>query len=159
MSIGDRIRFFRTKYGMTQKTLGRILGFPARNADVRLTQYETGARTPNHELVKKIATVFNINPAALNIPEFNVTSIMQTFFELEDKYGLYVKIENDKEIVLEQETEYPTVLCESIKEWFEKRNEVENGNITRHEYDKWRYNFYVDDEESKSKQGQNKGGT
>ena len=47
MAIGERIHFFRTMRGMTQKYLGMLLGFPEKSADVRLAQYETGARTPN----------------------------------------------------------------------------------------------------------------
>ena len=46
MAIGERIHFFRNMRGMTQKYLGQLLGFPEKSADVRLAQYETGARTP-----------------------------------------------------------------------------------------------------------------
>ena len=46
MAIGERIHFFRTLRGMTQKYLGMAVGFPERSADVRLAQYETGTRTP-----------------------------------------------------------------------------------------------------------------
>ena len=46
MAIGERIHFFRLLRGMTQKYLGRALGFPEKSADVRLAQYETGSRTP-----------------------------------------------------------------------------------------------------------------
>ena len=45
MAIGERIHFFRTLRGMTQKYLGMALGFPEKSADVRLAQYETGSRT------------------------------------------------------------------------------------------------------------------
>lgn len=36
MATGERIRFFRTLRGMTQKYLGLLLGFPESSADVRL---------------------------------------------------------------------------------------------------------------------------
>ena len=36
MATGERIRFFRTLRGMTQKYLGLMLGFPDNSADVRL---------------------------------------------------------------------------------------------------------------------------
>ena len=42
MAIGERIHFFRTMRGMTQKYLGMALGFPEKSADVRLAQYENG---------------------------------------------------------------------------------------------------------------------
>ena len=50
MAIGERIHFFRTLRGMTQKYLGMAVGFPERSADVRLAQYETGTRTPKADL-------------------------------------------------------------------------------------------------------------
>ena len=39
MAIGERISFFRNLRGMTQKYLGVRVGFPEKNADVRLAQY------------------------------------------------------------------------------------------------------------------------
>ena len=55
MAIGERIHFFRNKCGLTQKQLGKLLGFPEKSADVRLAQYETGSRTPKaaqlHEML------------------------------------------------------------------------------------------------------------
>ena len=46
MAIGQRIRFFRNRKGMTQKYLGEILGFIGRTSDVRMAQYESEARVP-----------------------------------------------------------------------------------------------------------------
>ena len=36
MAIGERIRHFRNKRGLTQKQLGTAVGFPEKSADVRL---------------------------------------------------------------------------------------------------------------------------
>jgi len=44
MAIGERIHFFRTLRGMTQKYLGMAVGFSERFARVRLAQ--DGKRTP-----------------------------------------------------------------------------------------------------------------
>lgn len=46
MAIGERIHFFRTLRGMTQKYLGVRLGFDEKSADVRIAQYESGTRSP-----------------------------------------------------------------------------------------------------------------
>ena len=51
MAIGERIHFFRILRGMTQKYLGTIVGFPERNADVRLAQYETGQENRKRNLL------------------------------------------------------------------------------------------------------------
>ncbi len=55
MAIGERIHFFCTMRGMTQKYLGMLLGFPEKSAGVRLAQYETGARTPKADLTASLA--------------------------------------------------------------------------------------------------------
>ncbi|MCQ4841913.1 helix-turn-helix domain-containing protein, partial [Neglectibacter timonensis] len=46
MAIGQRIKFFRNRKGMTQKQLGEQLGFMGKTSDVRMAQYESEARVP-----------------------------------------------------------------------------------------------------------------
>ena len=48
MSPGRRIRHYRMQRGMTQKTLGIAAGFSPETADIRIAQYESGARMPKH---------------------------------------------------------------------------------------------------------------
>ena len=45
MAIGERIHFFRTKRGMTQKYAGGQIGFDEKSADVRMAQYEKETRS------------------------------------------------------------------------------------------------------------------
>ena len=51
MSIGERIRYIRNLRGMTQKELGKAIGFDDRTADIRIAQYESGTRTPKANYV------------------------------------------------------------------------------------------------------------
>ena len=46
MAIGQRIKYFRNRIGMTQKQLGEKLGFKGKTSDVRMAQYESEARVP-----------------------------------------------------------------------------------------------------------------
>ncbi len=55
MAIGKRIKFFRKKKELTQKQLGRMLGFLGKTSDVHMTQYEAEARIPKQELIKTMA--------------------------------------------------------------------------------------------------------
>jgi len=73
MAIGERIRFFRIMRGMTQKSLGTLLGFPEKSADVRLAQYETGTRTPKAELTASLAHALDMSPHALTVPDIDST--------------------------------------------------------------------------------------
>ena len=95
MAIGERIRFFRNLRGMTQKHLGRLLGFPEKSADVRMAQYETGVRTPKADVVNTLAGVLDVSPRALNVPDIDsLAGIAHTLFALEDTYGLSVAKED-----------------------------------------------------------------
>ena len=91
MAIGERIHFFRTMRGMTQKYLGMALGFPEKSADVRLAQYENGSRTPKADVTAALAQVLDVSPKALGVPDIDsYTGLMHTLFTLEDRYGLEV---------------------------------------------------------------------
>ena len=45
-----------------------IHGFPENTADVRIAQYETNARTPREELLKKLAQVLGVQKEILTVP-------------------------------------------------------------------------------------------
>lgn len=59
MAIGQRIKFFRNRKGMTQKQLGEQLGFMGKTSDVRMAQYESEARVPKIDLVKQMSQIAN----------------------------------------------------------------------------------------------------
>ena len=100
MAIGERIHFFRTLRGMTQKYLGMALGFPEKSADVRLAQYENGSRTPKADLTAALAQILEVSPHALAVPDIDsYVGLMHTLFTLEDRYGLKI-CECDGEIHL-----------------------------------------------------------
>ena len=93
MSPGKRIRSFRLKRGMTQRALGRAVGFPAKTADIRIAQYESGARTPKHGLLCILAQTLEIPVSALEIPYIKSRDELEQLLQaLEDEYGLTVTI-------------------------------------------------------------------
>ena len=71
MAIGQRIKFFRNRKGMTQKQLGEQLGFMGKTSDVRMAQYESEARVPKIDLVKQMSQIFDINTHALTVPDID----------------------------------------------------------------------------------------
>lgn len=92
MAIGQRIKYFRNRIGMTQKQLGEQLGFKGKTSDVRMAQYESEARVPKIDLVKQMSLIFDINTHALTVPDIDThIGLMHTLFALEDMYGLKVK--------------------------------------------------------------------
>ncbi len=57
-TIGERLKCLRKERGMSQKTLGELLGV----SQQMITQYETGKRTPKIETVRNIAEVLETTP-------------------------------------------------------------------------------------------------
>ena len=144
MAIGERIRFFRNMKGITQKYLGIVMGFPDRSADVRMAQYETGSRTPKADLTKALADFFDVSTNALAIPDIDTDiGLMHTLFALEDIRGLTIG-EIDGEVCLRlDKSKGKTYLAmfEMLSAWAEQTRKLETGEITREDYDRWRYNY------------------
>ena len=144
MAIGKRIKFFRNRKGMTQKQLGEILGFLGKTSDVRMAQYESEARVPKHDLVKEMANLFGISTHALTVPDIDTnTGLMHTLFALEDMYGLKIG-EIDGEICLRlDKSDYSTYssMFKMFHAWQSEAARLEKGEITKEEYDEWRYKY------------------
>ena len=144
MAIGERIRFFRNLRGMTQKYLGMQVGFPEKTADIRMAQYESGSRTPKSDLTNSLAEVFGVSASALTVPDIDsYNGLMHTLFALEDLYGLKIT-ELDGEVCLHLDkgmgANYITML-EMFTAWKEQAEKLKNGEISKEEYDHWRYNY------------------
>lgn len=93
ISPGQRIRHYRMLRGMTQKALGIAAGFPPETADIRIAQYESGARTPKHALLCTLAEALGISPSALDIPRIKSREeLNQLLLALEKEYALTVTI-------------------------------------------------------------------
>ena len=154
MAIGERIHFFRLLRGMTQKYLGMALGFPEKSADVRLAQYETGdvrlaqyetgSRTPKADLTAALAQVLDVSPHALSVPDIDsYVGLMHTLFTLEDNYGLKIS-EMDGEVCLKvdvRKNKDAAQLHEMLCSWQQAAAMLEAGEISKEDYDKWRYHY------------------
>lgn len=151
MAIGERIRFFRNLRGMTQKYLGTVVGFPEKTADIRMAQYESGSRTPKADLTESLAGVLGVSPLALSVPDIDsYLGLMHTLFTLEDRYGLTVeKTENGVSMRVDpRKGKDAAELSEMLNAWAEQAEKYHNGDISREDYDKWRYNYPKYDETS-----------
>ena len=144
MAIGERIHFFRIMRGMTQKYLGQLLGFPEKSADVRLAQYEVGTRSPKADITAALAQALDVSPQALTVPDIDsYTGLMHTLFTLEDNYGLTVS-EVDGEICLKvvaNKGKDAAELLQMLFAWKEQKDKLSAGEISREDYDHWRYHY------------------
>ena len=149
MAIGKRISFFRKRKRMTQKYLGQILGYPETSADIRIAQYESGKRTPKEDSIKEIAAALNVAPEALTISDIeDYANLMQTLFAIEDYYGLTIGQLNGElclHVAPPKRPQHPkvfnTVFFQLLFQWHTARQKYETGQMSREEYDNWRYSF------------------
>ena len=144
MAIGERIRFIRNLRGMTQKYLGMAVGFPERAADVRMAQYESGTRTPKADLTNEIAHVLDVSPSALDVPEIDTDiGLMHTFFAIEDLYAIKIGEINGEVCLRLDKTDFNKWyrMLERFRPWLEEKQRLERGEITKEEYDQWRYTY------------------
>lgn len=118
LSVGQRIQYFCRLRHMTQKQLG----IAAQTADVRIAQYESGARTPKQKTICALASILQVSPAALSVPHVeNETALLHILFALEDCCQ--------------------SVLCDTFSTWGCLMEKYKAGEITKEEYDEWRYGF------------------
>lgn len=140
-AIGDRIRFIRNLRGMTQKQLGMAVGFSEKTADVRIAQYESGTRTPKDKLIAALAFALEVSPKALDLPEIiGEEELMHMIFFLEDLYGFQINDIGGK-LCLTLDRPAGTSILEAIILWHREAGKLKNGEITKDEYDEWRYSF------------------
>ena len=144
MAIGERIRFLRNLRGMTQKYLGTAIGFPEKTADIRMAQYESGTRTPKADVTNELAKVLEVSPLALTVPDIDsYDGIMHTLFTMEDLSGLRIDTLSDEVCIRLDKgmgTNYITMF-EMFSAWQKQAEKLKNGEISKEEYDKWRYNY------------------
>lgn len=144
MAIGERIRYFRNLRGMTQKFLGMRMGFPEKSADVRMAQYESGARTPKADLTAALAHELDVSPQALDVPDIDsYIGLMHTLFTLEDVYGLTLEGENgDIRLRIDAfKGKDAERLNEMLCAWAQEAARLKAGEITQEEYDRWRHYY------------------
>ena len=160
MSIGERIRYIRNLRGMTQKELGKAIGFDDRTADIRIAQYESGTRTPKANYVEAIAyesgtrtpkanyveaiaKALNVKTYALNVPETDTyLGLIHTLFALEDTYGIKINsIDGELCLTLDKHNKNYITMFEMLNDWRNQAEKLKNDEISEDEYDDWKYNY------------------
>ena len=144
MGFGERLRFFRTKRGLTQKMMGQLMGFPERSADIRVAQYENGSRYPKEDVIEALAAGLEVHPKALALPDIDsYIGLLHTFFALEDLYGIRVSTVEGEPFLFVDKTgnKNAAELHSMLLAWSQQAEKVDNGVISQEEYDRWRYRY------------------
>ena len=143
MAIGERIHFFRNLRGMTQKYLGQQVGFEERSADVRIAQYETGTRSPKEDMTNALAEALGVSPKALAVPDIDTDiGLMHTLFTMEDRNGIRIgEIDGEICIRLDKHSKSYPAMFDMFYKWQQESQKYQNGEISKEEYDHWRYTY------------------
>lgn len=144
MSMGRLIQKVRKLRSMTQKQLGTAIGLNPGTASIRVAQYERGYRTPRFEQQKKIAEVLEISTSVLSSAELFCfcDSVMHSLFSLEDAGIVHIDNLNGQMCLTFDQKQSNWMETEhALHVWMEKQRELQQGKITRDEYDLWRYGF------------------
>ena len=109
-----------------------------------MAQYESGVRTPKSDLTESIAYALNVSPMALNVPDIDTDlGLMHTLFALEDKKGFMIDTINGEVCIRLDKSkglDYLHMLGRFL-EWQKEAEKYRNGEITKEEYDHWRYTY------------------
>lgn len=145
MAVGDRIKRVRQFRGLTQKELGKLVGFDEKTADIRIAQYESNTRKPKEDLLIKIAEALDVNFRSLYEPyNYAAEDVMFTLFDLDEHYKITVHDvedeDNPDEIHKSVQFNY-FLLDEFLKEWAIRKKELAEGQISKSEYMEWKLNW------------------
>lgn len=141
--IGRRIKRMRQMRKMTQKELGIAVGFNPNNAEIRIAQYESDARTPKAELARSMASALGVSSQIIG--KYDVAStegLLCTLFELEEIYGLSL-LEREGRIYFAFINR--TGADRLIERWHVKKRALLRGMISRDEYNEWKYHKSLHD--------------
>lgn len=143
MAFGKRIKLIRQLRGLTQRELGEQLGFSGKAADIRIAQYESETRKPKDKIAEAMAFRLDVPTFALDVPNIDTEyGILHTLFALEDEEGFMIDtIDGTPCIRLNRDHKNYLSFFQMFNNWSEQHQKLLNGEITKEEYDEWRYSY------------------
>lgn len=138
MSFGQRLKRIRNHRDLTMKQLGTKINIPERQADVRISQYESDHKTPRKDIIEKLANILDVNEFALDTPDLTTNyGAIFTMFEYYYTYGLHpVKI--DGKIYLELDKNIAdSCFIKDLNEWYDTYESFQSGDITKEQFIDW----------------------
>ncbi len=135
MTSGEKIKKIRELKGLSRKELAFLCGM----SEFTIRNYEQGVRNISSKQLEIIATKLGVNINALSNPTAADTfvSVAHILFDFEDEFGLAVSQEDGFLCIRAEELTTNNFLLE----WYTMKEKLDKGEITREEYDMWRYNY------------------
>ncbi len=150
MTIGEKIKRFRKQSGMKACTLAENLKW---NKSY-ISQMEHGKRKPSQEQLQKIADALGYPLCAFDDTDYDYVVAMHRLFSIYQKYdGLLETDETIKEKVSEGSLEEGVYisfksLAGFMATWYEKINDVKDGNLSEEDFQEWMDRYTAQSEPS-----------
>lgn len=139
MTVGEKIRKFRTEQNLLQKDLAQ----KCRMSESAIRNYELGNRTPSPKHLEVIASALGVSIFAISEPNLNSElGAMHALFELEETYNLKV-IEEHGMYYLQAapKKKGQASIADLIIEWGEANKKYQTGEMSKEEYTHWKNTF------------------
>lgn len=91
-----------------------------------------------------MSNIFEVCPHALTVPDIDsYIGLMHTLFALENMYGLKISEVDGEPCLRLDKSDYSTFtsMFDMFRAWQQEAAKLEHGEITKEEYDLWRYNY------------------
>lgn len=143
--IGERIRYYRQKAGLTQKALAESCGL----SEAAIRNYELGNRTPDYKTIIKIAEHLEVSYHAIKDPDLlDIFGALHILFRMEEIYGIHPEISGGKVCLSFEHTSLlralgssDAMLAQTVKAWSRKYKQYKSGKICREDYEEWKSKF------------------
>lgn len=108
-----------------------------------IRNYELGNRTPSEKQLKKIADALGISIFAISDPNLeSYEGLLHALFYLEDEYGISTReIDGQVYLAVESKNAATRAVSKMLSSWNSEFKKLKSGEITKEEYDMWRYSY------------------
>ena len=150
-TVGERIRYYRKRAGMTQKQLAEACGI----TEPAIRNYELDNRIPSYDTLDDIADALHVNYYTLADPNLGaLAGVMHCFFRIEYVHGLRpVEIDGKPALILDASYNHidTRVLQPLLDRWLDARKKLDSGDWTLEQYEDWQVTFPIAVPAEKSK--------
>lgn len=132
MTLGEKIKFYRTHRGLTQKQLGDMTGIH----EVSIRKYELDKITPKKEQLEKIATLLNIPyNSFLDLQIVTDADVISLLFAIEDSFEMDITSEDNNAFKIE--FKHP-MMKYILRDWLNAKQMLAEGVISEEQYSYWK---------------------
>lgn len=142
-TIGERIRYYRKRAGLTQKAVAEACGI----TEPAIRNYELDNRIPSYETLEDIASALNVSYYALADPILEAyAGVMHCFFRLEYAHGMKPVLIDGKPALTFGPTGNRTgdaIIKQMMEQWLESRAKLDSGEWNMDQYEDWESQYPV----------------